>query len=292
MEALPEVSLTAIGVAAARAAETARADRLFSDPYAAGFVRAADEVSASVRDPGHRREGLATWVSVRTRFLDDLLLDACASGTRQVVILGAGLDARGFRLSWPEGLRLYELDLPGVLEFKQAVIAAEAWSPACERVSVPVDLSEDWSRPLLKAGFEASRSVAWIAEGLLAYLSPPTSDALVGRAAELSPRHSRFGLSLASARRLRHWRETHLDNTVDPHDYVSLWRTANAEQAVEWLALHHWRARTFEVAERAASYGRVLEQKVPSEPGRAGELEASTASPRRSGARLVDAERV
>jgi len=272
---LPEVSLTAFGVAAARAAETARADRLFADPFAAGFVRAAGSTRWADDLGEGRRAALVAWINVRTRFLDDLLLEACAGGARQVVILGAGLDARAFRLAWPEAVRLFELDLKGVLEFKHAVIEAEGWQPACVRISVPVDLSEDWSGPLLRAGFASGSAVVWIAEGLLAYLSPTTSDSLVVRAAELSPPGSRLGLTLASARRLNSWREAHREAPDGPEDYLALFRSAHAEQAVEWLGSHGWQAKLFDVAERSAAYGRPLGQDIAG--GNA--------------ARLVDAER-
>lgn len=274
---LPEVSLTGFAVAAGRAAESERPDRLFYDPFAAGFLVASD--AKRPEEESRRRQGLAVWITVRTRFLDDLVLDACVKGARQVVILGAGLDARAFRLAWPEGLRLYELDMPGVLGFKQRVIESEGWRPTCERVPVPVDLSDDWTKPLLTAGLDAAAPVAWIAEGLLAYLSPDTSDQLIERAAALSPARSRFGLTLASARRLEQWRRAHPDGTGTEHDYLALWRSANAEQAVEWLAAGGWRAQLFEVSERSAAYGRP----ISSEP---------TGGIRETGARLVDATRV
>ena len=118
---LPAVGLTAVGVAAVRAAETERAERLFTDPLAAGFVRAAGPGRRRPDRPEgrHRHASLVAWVIVRTRFLDDLVLDACARGCRQVVILGAGLDARAFRLGWPDKPRVFEIDLPQVLEFKE-----------------------------------------------------------------------------------------------------------------------------------------------------------------------------
>jgi methyltransferase (TIGR00027 family) len=218
---------------------------------------------------------LVAWVTVRTRFLDDLVLDACAGGCRQVVILGAGLDARAFRLAWPDGLRVFELDLAGVLEFKEQVVRAEAWRPSCERITVPVDLSEDWTRPLGDAGFDAGAPVAWLAEGVLAYLSPQASNSLVVRAAELSVPTSRLGLTLASSRRLQAWREAHPDGTGGPGDYVALWRSAPPAEAIEWLASHGWHAEVFDVAERSAAYGRPLEQDAR----------------RTNGARLVDADR-
>jgi len=258
--ALPAVGATAVGVAAVRAAETERPDRLFADSLAAGFVRAAELAHLPPRAGGrtHRRASLDAWIIVRTRFLDDLVLDSCERGCRQVVILGAGLDARAFRLAWPAKLRVFEIDLPEVLEFKEQVVRAQGWRPSCERITVPVDLSEDWGRPLCDAGFDAGSQVAWLAEGLLAYLSPEASDSLVTRAAEMSVRGSRLGLTLASARRLDAWRQAHPDGRGGQGDYVALWRFAGAEQAVEWLTAHGWHAEVFDMAERAAIYGRPL----------------------------------
>jgi methyltransferase (TIGR00027 family) len=275
VSALPEVALTAFGVAAARAAETARPDRLFADPFAAGFLRAAGS-SRWLERAGERQlpEALGDWITVRTRFLDDLLRDACAGGARQVVILGAGLDARAFRLAWPDELRLFELDLPGVLAFKDRVIRDGGWEPSCERIAVPADLAEDWGGALCDAGLDPGARVAWVAEGLLAYLSPEASDSFVVRAGALSPRGSRLGLTLASARRLEAWREAHPEGTSGPGDYVALWRSAKAEQAAEWLAAHGWNAKVFDVAERAAAYGRPL----------------GGVTRHGNGARLVDAE--
>jgi methyltransferase (TIGR00027 family) len=191
------------------------------------------------------------------------------------VILGAGLDARAFRLSWPDKLRVFELDLDDVLDFKEGVIRAEGWRPSCQRIVVPADLSEDWSAPLLAAGFDPGTPVVWLAEGLLAYLSPQASNSLAVRAAELSVPHSRLGLTLASPRRLQAWREAHLDRTGGPGDYVAFWRSAGPEQAIEWLASCGWHGEVFEVTERAASYGRSLEEDAR----------------HTNGARLVDAER-
>jgi methyltransferase (TIGR00027 family) len=261
---LPAVGLTAIGVAAIRAAESERPDRLFTDPYAAGFARAAGDWRSRTTPPAAEdatrvRERLISWIIVRTRFLDDVLLDACAGSCRQVVILGAGLDSRAFRLPWPEGTRLWELDLADVIEFKEQVIRTEGWRPRCERITVPVDLSEDWGEPLLGAGFDAGAPVAWVAEGLLAYLSAEVRDALVARAAGLSAPGSRMGLTLAASDRLAAWRKAHPDGTADRGDYVALWRSTAPADPIGWLAAQGWRATLFDVAERSAAYGRPLD---------------------------------
>jgi methyltransferase (TIGR00027 family) len=290
----PPVGLTAIGVAAIRAAESERPDRLFDDPYAAGFARAAGDwrpappTAPATEEAARVRGRLISWIIVRTRFLDDVLLQACAGSCRQVVILGAGLDSRAFRLTWPDGTRLWELDLADVIAFKERVIQAEGWRPGCERMAVPVDLSGDWGEPLLGASFDANAPVAWVAEGLLAYLSAEVRDALVTRAADLSVPGSRMGLTLAASERLAAWRRAHPDGTAARGDYVALWQSTAPPDPAEWLAEHGWRASLFDVAERSVAYGRPID-------GDSGGVATGNAARRnaegRDGARLVDATR-
>jgi methyltransferase (TIGR00027 family) len=280
---IPPVGLTAIGVAAIRAAESERPDRLFDDPYAAGFARWAGDwrpgPTAPATDAAARtRSRLILWIIVRTRFLDDVLLNACAGSCRQVVILGAGLDSRAFRLPWPDGTRLWELDLADVIEFKERVLHAESWRAGCERITVPVDLAEDWSEPLLGAGFDAGAPVAWVAEGLLAYLSADVRDALVARAAALSVPGSRMGLTLAASDRLAAWRKAHPDGKADRGDYMALFRSTAPDDPIGWLAAQGWQASLFDVAERSAAYGRGLDN---------GDDDGGP-----DGARLVDATRL
>jgi methyltransferase (TIGR00027 family) len=257
------VNQTAVGVAAIRAAESARPDRLFDDPLAAGFARAAGWVRPAESEPLtpdqiFRRERLTSWVTVRTRFLDDVVLRACAGPCRQVVILGAGLDARAFRLDWPAGTRLWELDLADVVQFKDEVLRAGEWRPRCERFAVPVDLAENWGDPLCGAGFDPGAPVVWLAEGLLAYLPIEVRDSLIARAAGLSVPGSRMGLTLANTERLDSWREAHPDGRGDPGDYVALWQSAAPDDPAAWLAARGWQAELYDMVERSGAYGRPL----------------------------------
>jgi methyltransferase (TIGR00027 family) len=258
---LPTVGLTALGVAAIRAAETARSDRLFADPCAARFVRAAGYERSAGSEPSTKeevaeRQRLTEWVGVRTRFLDDVVRSACAQGCRQVVILGAGLDARAFRLEFPEGTRLWELDLAGVLSFKEMVVQAEAWVPRCERTTVEIDLSEDWGGMLQDAGFDARAQVVWVAEGLLAYLSAEVRDALIVTTAALSVAGSRFGLTLAARTPTEELRPASTRVGSKPRNYKALFQSTAPDDPRWWLAAHGWRAELFDVAERSDSYGR------------------------------------
>ena len=272
-DTLPAVGVTGVGVAAIRAAESSRDDRLFRDPFATGFVTAAGWDRPSP-DPA-RDAHLSAWIAVRTRFLDEVVLDACGRGCRQVVILGAGLDARAFRLDWPTGTRLWELDLPSVLEFKAQVIRSEGWSPACDRRALAVDLSDNWSGPLVGAGLDGDAPVVWLAEGLLAYLTEEAGNRIVSIAADLSVPGSRMGLTVASPGRLRAWREAHPDGRGARGDYVALWQSTAPEDPSRWLDSLGWEATVYRTAERSSAYGRPLDDV-------GGEL---------SGAGLVDAVR-
>lgn len=271
--ALPAVGVTGVGVAAIRAAESTRPDRLFEDRFAARFAAAAGWDLP--RPHPARDEHLSNWIAVRTRFLDEVVLAASAGGCRQVVILGAGLDARAFRLQWPPGTRVFEVDLAAVLEFKERVIGDEGWRPTCQRRTVVADLSTDWGDRLVDAGFEVGAPVGWLAEGLLAYLTTETADRLVSAAADLSAPGSHMGLTVASPERLRAWREAHPGGQAGRGDYVALWKSGGPDDPVGWLAALGWDATVFGTAERAAAYGRVLDSI-------GGEL---------SGAGLVDAVR-
>jgi methyltransferase (TIGR00027 family) len=133
-----------------RAEETARPDRLFADPLAAAFA-AAGGLEPGAGPGGRRGAALRVWVVARTLFLDDLLAEAGQQGCRQVVLLGAGFDARAFRLPWPPGTRCFEVDTPDVLGPKDQVLAAEEAVPGCERLVVPCDLRDDWPAALRAA---------------------------------------------------------------------------------------------------------------------------------------------
>ena len=134
----------------------------------------------------------------RTLFLDDLLAEATRQGGRQVVLLGAGFDARAFRLPWPPGTRCFEVDTPDVLGPKGEVLAAEHAVPGCERVVVPCDLRDDWPAALRAAGLDPARPAAWIAEGLLVYLAPAEVDRLLDTITGLSAPGSWLGLTMTT----------------------------------------------------------------------------------------------
>jgi methyltransferase (TIGR00027 family) len=258
--------MTALGVAYIRATESARPDRLFSDPLASLFVEASGWAPAREQMSSHEVQngywaGLLNWVVVRTRFLDDLLERAAASGCRQFVLLGAGLDARAFRLGWPAATLLFELDLPDVLGFKEEVITSSAAVPACARTVVPGDLqSDDWPSAIVEAGFDPQQPTTWIAEGLLIYFSDEQNAALLERLSGLSAPGSAMGLTLRTASVYANGDEH--DDAADPlastSNLTSMWKSATPEDPVAWLASFGWQAKVSDGAERAVAYGRPM----------------------------------
>jgi len=255
---LPAVSRTAIGVARVRAAETARPEPLFTDPYAAAFVAAAPGHGAApdpatLTDEQRRwRAGIAFHITMRTRFFDDYLQGAVHGGCEQVVVLGAGLDTRAYRLEWPAGLRWFELDLPEVLAFKQGVLDAEGASPRCDRRSLSADLADDWAADLQAAGLVPTLPTAWLAEGLLVYLSGETAAHVLTVATDLSVAGSRLALERGDVA----GQVATTDTDDRPDEASALWRGGLGRNPADWLAERGWRTTEHPTNGVAASYGR------------------------------------
>lgn len=189
------VGATATAVALSRALAT-RAG-LIDDRWAEPLVTAVGaEHFQAILDgtPGaaSQVDRLAHGMAVRTRYFDDFLERSGAAGIRQTVILATGLDARGYRLHWPEGTVVYDLDRGSVLDFKVATLRALGAAPTAEVRNVAVDLRENWPAALRGCGFDPGQPTAWIAEGLLMYLPPEAQDALFDNITALSPPGSRL----------------------------------------------------------------------------------------------------
>lgn len=131
------LSHTALHTAWVRHVEASRPHPLFTDPLAGHLVtelRGHPALDAFIAQMGITSSGFPSYHVVRTRFFDDRVVDALADGARQVVTLAAGVDGRTTRLPCPPGTRWFELDLPGMTEFKTALVARSGLTPACERI--------------------------------------------------------------------------------------------------------------------------------------------------------------
>jgi methyltransferase (TIGR00027 family) len=204
------VGATATMVAAARAHATAAPDPLIDDPFAAPLVQAVGvdfftRWASGELDPADVDIAGAPWglqkmtdlLTARTRYFDEFLLGATAAGIRQVVILASGLDARGYRVAWPEGTAVFQIDQPKVVEFLTTTLASLGASPTADVRSVPIDLRDDWPAALQAAGFDSGLPTAWIAEGLLPFLPPEAQDRLLDNITGLSATGSRLATEVA-----------------------------------------------------------------------------------------------
>ena len=259
--------MTALGVAWVRALEGERPDRLFEDPLAARFLAASGWDPPDLGSPGWADDPrsramlvLAQSVIVRTKFLDDLLAGAWADGCRQVVILGAGLDTRAYRLPWPAESACFELDLPEILAFKDAVLSGAGAVPACRRIPLVADLQSDWAGSLRAAGFDPAVPTVWIAEGLLIYFSQEENDRLLEDIGTLSGPGHRLAITSSRPAGLTAGGAVPKGAGLleDPGAIVALWRWDGPDDPVGWLAGHGWSADVYDREERAVAYGRPL----------------------------------
>jgi methyltransferase (TIGR00027 family) len=252
-QSLSKLGHTALEVALVRARESERPDRLFDDPYAAAFAaELAPEAAAG--GTAQAQEALAFQVAIRTRFFDDFLLEACDQGCRQVVLLAAGLDTRAFRLDWPDGVRLFELDLPDVIEAKDAVLAAQGATARCERHALAIDLREDWPAALRAAGFDPAQPTAWLAEGLLIYLGAEEAAELLQAVGDLAAPGSWLAAERANFADPALLEQARAQLGMD--HFSALWKGGLGYDAADWLPAHGWEVHADDVGFVAAAYGR------------------------------------
>ncbi|WP_024803942.1 SAM-dependent methyltransferase [Nocardia sp. BMG51109] len=266
------VGATAVGVAAMRAVETRRPDGLFRDPYAERLVDAVGsgwsrilrgEVHAATPENDRLNRPMAAALIARTVYFDDYFRVAAAEGVRQIVILASGLDARAYRIEWPSGTVVFELDQPKVLEFKSRVLAGER--PGAEVRGIPVDLRHDWPKALRDNGFDVDAPTAWLAEGLLRYLPADAQDRLLDDAAALSAPGSRAALNIgldqredsAAVRELRAARGRALAEAGVRIDLENLWYSWEGRtDPRDWFAGRGWSVSGTEPSAVLARYGR------------------------------------
>lgn len=256
------VSLTAITIARERSVETHRTDRLFRDDLAGAFCTAARKAIGPKSFPGFDSTLsefaplFRGYMALRTRFLDDQLLAACAAGCKQVVILASGLDARAYRLPWPAGVRLFELDKAELLAFKKRVVEEQTAETRCERVEVPIDLRDDWTLALRAVGFQPGVPTAWLAEGLLIYLTNEDNDRLLRRVGTLSAPGSQFALEHADSRVMKQPALAEIEAGTLAKEGIS-W-PSGVDDPIAWLKGHGWRASTLDMDAYARSFGRTV----------------------------------
>ncbi len=274
------VGATATMVAAARALASQESSPIINDPFAAPLVRAVGidfftravngEIVPPDENTGPGLQSETDALAVRTRFFDEFFLNAAATGIGQSVILAAGLDSRPYRLAWPSGSVVYEVDQPRVVEFKTATMSALGAAPAADRRTVGVDLRDDWPAALRRSAFSDDRPTAWSAEGLLMYLPPEAQDRLFDHITALSAPgsqlatefHPETDATMAERSKAFNDRWARLGCDVD---LSGLFYEGDRNNVVDYLGAQGWQVSTRTRQELFADYGRVF----PDEDARA-----------------------
>ncbi|BBY39016.1 putative S-adenosyl-L-methionine-dependent methyltransferase [Mycobacterium mantenii] len=253
------VGATATMVAAGRAMATRDPRGLINDPFAEPLVRAVGvdfftkmmdgdlDLDSIENATPVRIQSMVDGMAVRTRFFDDYFVDATGGGVRQVVILASGLDSRAYRLPWPAGTVVYEIDQPRVIEFKSSTLAGVGAEPTATRRTIPIDLRADWPTALRAAGFDTAAPTAWLAEGLLIYLPPEAQDQLFDNITALSAPGSTIatefvpGIVDFDSERVREMSGSFREHGVDI-DMASLVYTGERTHVIDYLSSIGWQA--------------------------------------------------
>lgn len=241
---LDPVALTSRITAALRAAESARPDALFDDPFAATLAGEAATAMLHRIDAGDA-------IAVRTRFDDDGLRAAVRAGVRQVVLVAAGMDTRAWRLELPGDPVVFELDRPAVLALKDDLLTGRA--PAARRVPVPTDLAGRWDSDLLGAGFDPARPACWIVEGLLQYLPADAVGRLLDTVTGLSAPGAHLLVDVVGAALLRSARTGAVLETMSASGSPWVFGT---DEPGELLRTRGWAPDVHTMADVAARLGR------------------------------------
>lgn len=194
------LSSTAFWTASVRALESGREDRLFNDPWA--DILAGQVGAAWIRQ---RSKASVLPIVLRTRYFGDFLQQTAANeNIKQVVFMAAGLDTRAYRLEWPEGTRIYELDQSTVFDHKEQVLKSAGAAPACTRQAIGIDLTGHWEDALVMTGFNPQTESIWLLEGFLFYLPKEAITRIIKRVDNLSAPGSWMGFDIINSITLTH----------------------------------------------------------------------------------------
>ena len=257
------LAATACWTAAVRARESRREDRLFHDPWAEAL--AGEQGAAWIAQ--HPEDSTITMV-LRTRYFDDFLEQISSlDKIRQVVLLAAGFDTRAFRLKWPGGVCVFEMDQPSVMDYKETVLQSLGATAACERRIIRKDLTGSWKEALVETGFDPGRPSCFLLEGFLFYVSNETATEIIDSVTLLSAPGSRLGFDV-------------INSAMLTSPYTKAWVEMQAQSGAPWigtmddpesfLSSRGWIAALTQAGQPEANHGRwklpVFPTKAPDFP--------------------------
>ena len=237
------VPFTARLMAAMRAKETEKTDRLFNDSFA--HCLAGKEAFTFVEK--QLKEQDRDYIAVRTHFFDDFLLTQ-SKKANQIVILASGMDTRAYRLPWSSETKIYELDQAQVIETKTAILADA--TPKSQHYAISADLTQPWSHLLLEQGYQPTLPSIWLLEGLLMYLTEPQVRQLLETISQLATADSYLGLDLVNVK------------SIEYEPYKGYFRSG-FDEPEELLAEYGWKAEVIQPGDEGAHFGRYTNKLPP-----------------------------
>ncbi|WP_141771242.1 SAM-dependent methyltransferase, partial [Mycobacterium tuberculosis] len=180
----------------------------------------------------------------------------------------AGLDARAYRLNWPAGTVVYEIDQPSVLEYKAGILQSHGAVPTARRHAVAVDLRDDWPAALIAAGFDGTQPTAWLAEGLLPYLPGDAADRLFDMVTALSAPGSQVAVeafTMNTKGNTQRWNRMRERLGLDIDVQALTYHEPDRSDAAQWLATHGWQVHSVSNREEMARLGRAIPQDLVDE---------------------------
>jgi methyltransferase (TIGR00027 family) len=256
--ALTSVGMTSQWIAASRALETESANPLYRDPLARELAGASGFAMMKVMRAAMGApdtEAPDPYLTIRTRYLDDAMMAAVGDGSiAQAVILAAGMDMRAFRLDWPAGLTLFEVDRDDVFDHKEAVLERANARPSCDRRIVRADLArEGWVDDLVAAGYNPARPAAILVEGLLMYLEEAQVKQLLAAIGTIAANRSWIGGDLVNTNTLAStFTAAYMKKLAD---LGCPWKWA-VDDPDQFFAKYGWQGRAVVPGEPEASYQR------------------------------------
>jgi methyltransferase (TIGR00027 family) len=254
---------TAYWTASVRAMESTRPDRSFNDPWALALAGAVGQSWIENRTP----ESVIPIV-LRTRFFDDFLQRITNQyNVRQVVLVAAGLDTRAFRLTWPDPTRLFELDQPDVIRYKDKILHSSGALPACQRHTIEADLKKPWIEEMKGSGYNPQSPSVWLLEGFLFYLANEQIARILDQVTELAAPESWLGCDVVNSATLT-------------SQWTRQWIEMQAQLGAPWIGTmddpeeffrgRGWSASVTQAGAEDANFGRwpypVLPVKMPDIP--------------------------
>ncbi|MBA0049287.1 SAM-dependent methyltransferase [Mycobacteroides sp. LB1] len=258
-------------IAAMRALESQRAQPLSYDEHAQTIIDAVGDpytralLNIGVReDPSTENETrtylLTNYMAAMCRYFDEALLASVQDGARQVVLLAGGLDTRAYRLSWPAGTVVYEVDYPEVLTLKMKALDNAGAEPRATQRMVHCGLAEQWQAELTSAGFDPDAPTAWLAEAVISNLPGGSQDAMFERIIEMSAPGSTIATDndplTPSGQVWDDLVDAIAPETIRDADYSVLAHYDERTLPGDWLAGHGWLTQTCTGRELAQRYGR------------------------------------